>query len=150
MLTPLLFYKVEISDMKLFFLSLLSQLIISIAEEIYYRGVLFREGTKINYFSAILITSILFIHWGDYGSFQENMLVYSNSFLISVLFCLLTLYSKSLLPAIFFHVLVNFVEMAVPQLSDGFFLFSILFLPAIIYLVILLKKENLLFFKSMD
>ena len=82
--------------------------IIPISEEIYYRGVLFNAllNSK-GFFFALILSSVIFgiFHINPFFPISISNLLFKIIYLI--LFSLLYLSSKSLLPAILCHVVVN-------------------------------------------
>jgi membrane protease YdiL (CAAX protease family) len=92
---------------KLFFLSLC----VAITEEIIFRGYILNFCiNKIGYRSSILLVSIFFA----FSHFDSSTLIpYITTFLGGLIFAMLSIRTKSLLPAIMFHLAWNFSQMLI-------------------------------------
>ncbi|MGW8428731.1 CPBP family intramembrane glutamic endopeptidase [Peribacillus simplex] len=74
---------------------------VAISEEILFRGILLKQYQRMNIKSAIILSALIF---SIYHMTVGNLVF---AFVIGISFALLTIYTGSIVPAIFFHFLVN-------------------------------------------
>lgn len=89
----------------------------AIFEELLHRGWLLSELGKVGYKKAILITSVLF------GLIHFNITQVSYAFVIGIILAIVTLASKSVVPAIIIHFTNNFTSVYLSSAkANGWFL----------------------------
>ncbi|MEJ9230301.1 CPBP family intramembrane metalloprotease [Peribacillus butanolivorans] len=74
---------------------------VAISEEILFRGILLKEYQRMNIKQAIILSALIF---SIYHMTVGNLVF---AFVMGISFALVTIYTGSIIPAIFFHFLVN-------------------------------------------
>ncbi|MEY8190752.1 lysostaphin resistance A-like protein [Peribacillus simplex] len=74
---------------------------VAISEEILFRGILLKEYQRMNIKPAIILSALIF---SIYHMTVGNLVF---AFVMGISFALVTIYTESIIPAIFFHFLVN-------------------------------------------
>ncbi|TKH03778.1 CPBP family intramembrane metalloprotease, partial [Peribacillus simplex] len=74
---------------------------VAISEEILFRGILLKQYQRVNIKSAIILSALIF---SIYHMTVGNLVF---AFVMGISLALLTIYTGSIVPAIFFHFLVN-------------------------------------------
>ncbi|MCK1986124.1 MULTISPECIES: CPBP family intramembrane glutamic endopeptidase [Peribacillus] len=85
---------------------------VAISEEILFRGILLKQYQRVNIKSAIIISALIF---GMYHMTVGNLFF---AFVMGISLALLTIYTGSIVPAIFFHFLVNEIMRIIMHFPD--------------------------------
>ncbi|WP_148359431.1 CPBP family intramembrane glutamic endopeptidase [Peribacillus simplex] len=123
---------------------------VAISEEILFRGILLKQYQRLNIKSAIILSALIF---SIYHMTVGNLVF---AFVIGISFALLTIYTGSIVPAIFFHFLVNEIMRIImhfpEKVTETYFKVMvspitsitglILFLSILTFLFIKVRKNN--------
>ncbi|PJN90745.1 CPBP family intramembrane glutamic endopeptidase [Bacillus sp. mrc49] len=123
---------------------------VAISEEILFRGILLKQYQKMNIKPAIILSALIF---SLYHMTVGNLVF---AFVMGISFALLTIYTGSIVPAIFYHFLVNEIMRIImhfpEKVTETYFKVMvspittitglILFLSISTYLFIKIRKNN--------
>ncbi|TKH00358.1 CPBP family intramembrane metalloprotease [Peribacillus simplex] len=123
---------------------------VAISEEILFRGILLKQYQRVNIKSAIILSALIF---SIYHMTVGNLVF---AFVMGISLALLTIYTGSIVPAIFFHFLVNEIMRIImhfpEKVTETYFKVMvspitsisgmILFLSILTFLFIKVRKNN--------
>lgn len=118
---------------------------VAISEEILFRGILLKQYQRMNIKSAIILSALIF---SIYHMTVGNLVF---AFVIGISFALLTIYTGSIVPAIFFHFLVNEIMRIImhfpEKVTETYFKVMVSPITAITGLIFFLSILTFLFIK---
>ncbi|WP_347940993.1 type II CAAX endopeptidase family protein [Peribacillus simplex] len=118
---------------------------VAISEEILFRGILLKQYQRMNIKSAVILSALIF---SIYHMTVGNLVF---AFVIGISFALLTIYTGSIVPAIFFHFLVNEIMRIImhfpEKVTETYFKVMVSPITAITGLIFFLSILTFLFIK---
>ncbi|MFD9628522.1 CPBP family intramembrane glutamic endopeptidase [Peribacillus muralis] len=118
---------------------------VAISEEILFRGILLKQYQSMNIKPAILLSALIF---SLYHMTVGNLVF---AFVMGISFALLTIYTGSIVPAIFYHFLVNEIMRIIlhfpEKVTETYFKVMVSPITTITGLILFLSISNYLFIK---
>ncbi|MGE7763435.1 CPBP family intramembrane glutamic endopeptidase [Peribacillus sp. NPDC097895] len=118
---------------------------VAISEEILFRGILLKQYQKMNIKSAIILSALIF---SIYHMTVGNLVF---AFVMGISFALLTIYTGSIVPAIFYHFIVNEIMRIImhfpEKVTETYFKVMVSPITTITGLILFLSISTYLFIK---
>ncbi|MFJ7471784.1 lysostaphin resistance A-like protein [Peribacillus frigoritolerans] len=118
---------------------------VAISEEILFRGILLKQYQRMNIKSAIILSALIF---SIYHMTVGNLIF---AFVMGISFALLTIYTGSIVPAIFYHFVVNEIMRIImhfpEKVTETYFKVMVSPITTITGLILFLSISTYLFIK---